>query len=282
MAILTLFPEICPKFLQELSESSNYDYESIVSHILDKIEDGSNYPRRTVLKRKRQSGSAASVGAGSASDKSPVVDFLENGDADDADVDFEEKADRAVQEFGSQERREKVKSSEYTQLARTLLQQAFVFVPHKTIATFLSDNNECLLPAVLSLDNHIADAGPLGLRFVFKKTKTKQLTEYTLENLPDTIRNAKSPVKKEILQEYLTALKIRQLRKAKREAEKQRENEDKENFRLAKIDGTVKDCECCFSEFAMNRMVHCDGSLLHVSHPAPLLLLLWIFVRLED
>ncbi|CAK7222439.1 hypothetical protein SBRCBS47491_004864 [Sporothrix bragantina] len=257
LALLTLFPNICPDYLRETSQSLAYDYESIVSHILDKVDEGKMYPQRSGLKRKRNSND-------SADDATPQADSSSTGFIDeDNEMNAKEKADRAIQLFGGEERRVKVKSSEYINFARTLIQQAYPFVPHKHIAAHLTTHNNCLLPALLDLDSHIVEKGPLGLSFVFKKTKTKMVPAYALDQLPMAILHELSAVKKEALEEYLAALKIRQLRKVQREAEKQREIEEEANLRQAQRDGTAKECECCFGDFAMNRMVHCDASTLH-------------------
>jgi E3 ubiquitin-protein ligase RNF216 len=36
-----------------------------------------------------------------------------------------------------------------------------------------------------------------------------------------------------------------------------------ENFEKARLEGATAECGCCFDEFALNRMVHCDGSTFH-------------------
>lgn len=266
VAVLSLFPDICPEYLQETSESLAYDYESVVSHILDKIDDGPSYPRRSGLKRKRQPSAAIAAGDDAAKEAANSnLDFI-----DDNSLDAKERADRAIRIFGSDERREKIKPSLYITTARTLLQQAYPFVPHKHVTSHLLEHRNCLLPALLDLDSHIVDKGPMGLAFVFKKTKTKLNPVYSLESLPGTIRIEESAIKKEALEEYLAALKVRQLRKAKREEEKQQEIKEAANVRQAQRDGTIKECECCYGDFPMNRMVHCNASSLHVrSRPTP-------------
>ncbi|OAA57067.1 ring finger protein [Niveomyces insectorum RCEF 264] len=271
-AVLALFPDICPDFLQEKSQQLAYDYESIVSHILDQADNGAHYPRRPTLKRKRHSSNAsrlslrgaASAQAGSkASGSGGGADSGEGDRVEDEDKEDDDEERKAVEKFGAAGRRQMPKSSVYLQISRTLFQQAFVYVPHKQIVSILAKNENCLLPAILDLDTQIATKSPAELPFQLKKTKTKQLAEYTVERLPGTIQCAVAPGKKEALEEYQTALMIRQIRKAKRDAQRQQEWDEAENFRQAQLDGTVKDCECCYGDFAMNRMVHCDGVMLH-------------------
>ncbi|CAK7270084.1 hypothetical protein SEPCBS57363_003922 [Sporothrix epigloea] len=257
LALLTLFPNICPNYLRETSESLNYDYESITSHILDNFDKGIMYPQRAMLKRRREdSDMAADALPNAASFPSGVLDKSKG-------MNPGEQEKRAMQLFGSEERREETKSPEYITLARTLCRQAYPFVPHRFITKHLLAHDNCLLPALLALDNHITNDSPLGLSFTFKKTRTKSDPLYAMEQLPTTLQSEVSAAKKEALEEYSAALQIRQLRKSQREAEKLRKVEEATNFRRAQRDGTAKECECCFGDFAMNRMVHCEASLMH-------------------
>jgi TRIAD3 protein (E3 ubiquitin-protein ligase RNF216) len=45
--------------------------------------------------------------------------------------------------------------------------------------------------------------------------------------------------------------------------ERQKEEEEAENMKRAKAEGTFADCGCCYEEKALNRMVHCDGATVH-------------------
>lgn len=54
--------------------------------------------------------------------------------------------------------------------------------------------------------------------------------------------------------------------KAKRdaiEAKQREEREERENLERSKAEGTMRDCECCFGDYPINRMVHCDGPVAH-------------------
>ncbi|KIH88844.1 ring finger protein [Sporothrix brasiliensis 5110] len=259
IAVLELFPDICPVYVQETCESLAYDYESVVSHILDKLDDGPSYPRRADLKRKRVTSSVDATANGvTAATNAFTIDYI-----DDSSLSVKEREERAARFFNSDERRSRHMVGAYTPTARTLLQQAYPYVPHKFITTQLTKHGDCLLLALLDLDEHIVHKGPLHLGFVFKKTKTKLNPVYSMESLPGMIRIEESESKKDALEEYLAALKIRQLRKVKRDEERQRELSEAANIEQAKKDGTIKDCECCFGDFPMNRMVHCNASTIH-------------------
>lgn len=241
--VITLFPDICPDYLKEKSEELAYDHQSIVGHILDQVDSGIPYPKRAGLKRKRQSSTSSGL--------------------DDAHLD-KVREDEAAFRFGNDDRRQQKKPGEYVQMAKTLIQQMFVLLPQKCITPVLDRHGNCLFPAVLDLDTQIADTAPEALPFKLKKTKTKLLSEYSPESLEDTILGAKSAPKKEALEEYRAAVTVCQTRKERRQRERQREQDEETNFQTARGEGTVKDCECCYAEFALNRMIHCDGTMLHV------------------
>jgi TRIAD3 protein (E3 ubiquitin-protein ligase RNF216) len=63
----------------------------------------------------------------------------------------------------------------------------------------------------------------------------------------------------EILREMDAARRIRRKADAKRQAERLLELEEEENVRKAEADGTMSECGCCFGDFPLNRMVHCDN-----------------------
>ncbi|EFX06015.1 ring finger protein [Grosmannia clavigera kw1407] len=241
--VLTLFPDICPDYLKEKSEELAYDHESIVGHILDQVEKGFPYPKRAGLKRKRQSSSS--------------------GHSLDEEHQKKIQEDEAVLKFNSDDRRQLKKPAEYVQISKTLIQQMFVFVPQKDIATILGTHGNCLFPAILELEATMAETSPEALPFKLKKTKTKKLPEYSPESLDGTILVTRSAPKKDALEEYRAAVAICQQREEKRKQRKQLDLEEERNFQNAQTEGTIKDCECCYGEFALNRMIHCDGTLFH-------------------
>lgn len=54
-AVLMIFPDICPDYLEQLAVQHAYDHEALISAILDLSEKGGPLPRRATLKRKRES-----------------------------------------------------------------------------------------------------------------------------------------------------------------------------------------------------------------------------------
>ena len=276
LALLSLFPEICPDFLQKTSEHLQYDYESIASHLLDQIDDGKPYPQRS-LKRKRVSLSGSGGGSSSkeasincaSTATADIIAALEAADADAAD-DQEDNADadvdtaaaareaRAVAAFSTNARAAFAANKEYIKQASILLRQAYVKVPQKYIATFLPTHRNCLLPALLALETMVA-AGPLPYKE--KVRGTYVIKDYAPAQLPDTIRATQSGiVMKDILQEYELALRLREARRVGKSAADRRVSDEAANYAQAEREGAVRECECCCADVPINRMVHCDNA----------------------
>lgn len=54
-AVLNIFPDICPQYLEDLAVQHAYNHETLLSAILDQVEGGKPFPKRANLKRKRES-----------------------------------------------------------------------------------------------------------------------------------------------------------------------------------------------------------------------------------
>jgi TRIAD3 protein (E3 ubiquitin-protein ligase RNF216) len=96
------------------------------------------------------------------------------------------------------------------------------------------------------------------------KTARKMQPDYQEAAVQAFIANKYSDQSRvEILRELCAARRIRRKAEEKRELEHQAELEEEANERRAMADGTMSECGCCFGDFPMNRMVHCDADTLH-------------------
>ncbi|GKT93448.1 RING finger protein [Colletotrichum tofieldiae] len=86
--------------------------------------------------------------------------------------------------------------------------------------------------------------------------------EYMENRLGNTIDTTNEPNEKRALQELRAARKL-QLKRINAQAQADKELQ---NFEAAKANGTVVECGCCFDDFALNRMVRCQG--LESAHTA--------------
>jgi TRIAD3 protein (E3 ubiquitin-protein ligase RNF216) len=56
---------------------------------------------------------------------------------------------------------------------------------------------------------------------------------------------------------------IQARQRADSEIKRKREEAEKTNLEAAILEDNIADCGCCFVEYALNHMVHCDGETLH-------------------
>ncbi|TKA71273.1 hypothetical protein B0A49_03860 [Cryomyces minteri] len=66
-----------------------------------------------------------------------------------------------------------------------------------------------------------------------------------------------------LLKELAAAKKKVTKKQVERQSKKDKERLEALNAQAAAADGSVADCGCCFSEYPMNRMVTCDGAMVH-------------------
>jgi E3 ubiquitin-protein ligase RNF216 len=97
------------------------------------------------------------------------------------------------------------------------------------------------------------------------KVKRKMLDEYQDINLESSLAQISDDQQRvELLRELQAARRIRKNANSKREEERQLELEEEANLLNAQAEGTMLDCQCCFDDYPVNRMVHCDSEeVLH-------------------
>lgn len=91
------------------------------------------------------------------------------------------------------------------------------------------------------------------------KAKRKMPSEYREENLPAAIASLQDERFRNVLFELQAARRIRKKANSKRQEERQRELDEETNLLKAQAEGTMLDCQCCFGDYPINRMVHCDS-----------------------
>lgn len=232
--VLAVFPDICPDYLARLAAEHEHDHERLITHILDQSDNGAAYPKRPKSARKRK-----------RSDEN----------------DGEAKAEDESKKFDNPSRRLEQKSLTYVRTSKSLLMQAFPRIRAKDVVEILEENNECLYPALLALNN--IESGNQGRVFQLKVKRTAENPEWRDDRIEETIRNTSDEAMKSALVEFHAARCAVQAQLLKLDAEKKIEQEEQENVDRARAEGTLADCECCYDEHPLNRMVHCDGEVLH-------------------
>lgn len=96
------------------------------------------------------------------------------------------------------------------------------------------------------------------------KQERKVPPKYRQESMQELFKSADNPEEVEILDEMKAARRIRQKAEAKRQAERLLVLAEEANVQKAIADGTMSECGCCFGDFPLNRMIHCDSEeVLH-------------------
>jgi TRIAD3 protein (E3 ubiquitin-protein ligase RNF216) len=67
----------------------------------------------------------------------------------------------------------------------------------------------------------------------------------------------------EVLNELQTARKIRRRDEDRYAAELKAQLDEEENTRQAEVEGLMGECGCCYSDYPLNRLVHCNGEVPH-------------------
>lgn len=150
-----------------------------------------------------------------------------------------------------------------TLLRDTLFQQSFPQVYVLDIRRILAEHGNCLYPAFLALDKTLVEWDDKNPPFKKKKAKTTQNYKYNLTNLDNIINVCHDEGEREALEEFRAARAVQSIQRAEAVAEIQREQDEDKNLEMSRMEGNVTDCGCCFVEYALNRMVHCDGDTLH-------------------
>jgi len=148
---------------------------------------------------------------------------------------------------------------------KNVLSAEFPHTPMTFIESCLSNSGLRLFSAYRVLEEAERTFDPLNPPYNQIKTARKMRREYREENLEDFISTiTEDPARIEILRELQAARRVRKKADAKRNAERQLELDEKENILKAQAEGTMSECGCCFGDFPLNRMVHCDSEdVLH-------------------
>ncbi|KAK5624566.1 hypothetical protein RRF57_000282 [Xylaria bambusicola] len=253
--ILLIFPDICPDYLTQLSALHNHRSDAVSSAILDKQEKDGKYPTRPIpetrsRKRKRFGG----------------IDGLEcdydynSDEEDEGDENREPESVRSIKlEMAAQGYTAKMLSPEYGTLGRTLISQDFPRVPQVTIRSLLAENKWSVFNTYTAMDEKLRNCDGQNMPWTEKKTLTKTKQEFTPDRFSSLDMSSYKPEERAALAEFSAARELRAAKDAKLVAIM----EEKNNFIRAQLDGQTSECGICFEEFALNRMIRCEGEIMH-------------------
>ncbi|KAK4237352.1 hypothetical protein C8A03DRAFT_44770 [Achaetomium macrosporum] len=232
-AILSCFPDICLDYLRSEAARYEWDSERLMDHILDQQEKGFPYPRANILKRKRPE-------KDEQDEHAEMRRKVEIGDPRHANKGFDYV-------------------KHYTNATRKLLKAAFPQRYAEDIDKLIKDNDYRLYTTYQILDEAgwNTEARPMRV----KKSISRRVQPGA------ELRNSAIEAEKDALAEFDAVsadCRVKaDARAAKKAEQEQKEREEAENLERARAEGSVTDCGCCFDEFALNRMVHCNGTVIH-------------------
>ncbi|KAH6662974.1 ring finger protein [Halenospora varia] len=230
--VLVIFPDICRDHVAGLYDKVAHNSDQIIDHIL---ENGGSYPKakdkQKTLKRKREvvvvdEDAAAAAKYGAADRASPVTKL-----------------------------RAHIKEA---------LSSEFPDTPKVFIDATLTQSNYRLFPAYRVLEEASRTFDPAHPPYNKIKTARKKSPQF-LEHLVQVyIDNPTNDAEmKEMMRELQAARKMRKKAEQKHAEERQKEIEEEANYAKAEAEGTLSECGCCFSDYPLNRMIHCNGDTLH-------------------
>lgn len=96
---------------------------------------------------------------------------------------------------------------------------------------------------------------------VFKRNKNCRVPFKNFkDNIQLYINAAHSASELEIYEELRASWRLKEKGDAKRQEEARLQELEEENERKAEAEGTMNECGCCFIDYPLNRMIHCDSA----------------------
>lgn len=132
--------------------------------------------------------------------------------------------------------------------SKSLLKGSFPQLYVVDIEKLLKENNYNVYPTYLALDKACSSEDP---KFRFKSKKPNARS-----SPPDAAGDGGGEAENDAWKAFCAARDFCQSVAAKEKAEA-------ENWQRAKDEGNLVDCGCCYSEFPLNKMVHCNGDVAH-------------------
>ncbi|KAI5922539.1 hypothetical protein F4810DRAFT_701673 [Camillea tinctor] len=241
--VLLVIPDICPTYLEEIAAAHQYEPNATITAILDQQEEGKPYPtqpRNNPLKRKRSE---------------------EDDEEDDDDGDDQNNAPEAVlRKIRADVGVFHADSHGYMNMATTLISQDFPNARLDTIKAYIRRHDNSLYAAYVDMDTALRNWNNEAPPWIEKKRPTRKQDMYSPESLDAIDLSQQRP---EIRAAYVEFRAAREFRAVK-DAEVAAEEEERKNFTRAQEEGQTAECGICYDEYALNRMITCEGETAHM------------------
>ncbi|KAI0200002.1 hypothetical protein F4808DRAFT_174473 [Astrocystis sublimbata] len=260
-AVLSMLPDVCPTYLQAIVDVYDNDPDNVVTAILDLQQESGSYPTRAPLspnplKRKRGERSN-DIGQYGIDDENK---YFEQDCVDNEHDSLQQYLGIVKDKLSRPGFRESISSAEYNVMARQLLSQDFPRVPMTSIQTEFQVGKttfeKSLFAVYLGMDEKLRNQESVPRPLLQKRTATKRIPEFAPDRLPSIDINKYKIPEQAAIKEMIAVRKYCSWKNNSITAEKH-------NFLQAQKNGQTLECGICCEEYALNRMVKCDGETAH-------------------
>ncbi|KAL3420006.1 E3 ubiquitin-protein ligase RNF216-like protein 2 [Phlyctema vagabunda] len=231
--VVAFYPGICPDYVSELYGTISQVPDDLIVHVLDLQENGKVWPK--------------------AKEKEKENQLKRKRDFDEDEV--------AARKYAA------VNGKLVVEIAkvRDCLRLEFAQTPMAFIDSVMLQNQNHLFPTYRVLEEAERtwneDQPPYNK---LKKPRTVNDLAYLNKAQPERLdeRLARPDLgsrERDVLVEFQIARKMRKKADLAREAEFQAARDEELNVLQARAEGTMSECGCCFDDYPLNRMVHCNN-----------------------
>ncbi|KAI1143111.1 hypothetical protein F5Y05DRAFT_367519 [Hypoxylon sp. FL0543] len=144
-------------------------------------------------------------------------------------------------------------------MGRNLIAMDFPKVPAVAIRQYMLQNKQSVFETYTAMDEAVRNWNDANPPWKEKRSASKKMIEFSPEQVPNLDMTRFSPEQQAAIAELRAARELKSIKDAKIAAD----TEEEENLTREKSLGQVTECGCCFEEFALNRMIQCNGEKVH-------------------
>ncbi|RSM05506.1 hypothetical protein CEP52_006268 [Fusarium oligoseptatum] len=154
------------------------------------------------------------------------------------------------------------------EMTQTMLAGDFPYVPMKSLVEILSNHKNHLYPTYIAtmeiVSNNMFKGAPLP--WVGKTCPSPLAKRYEGETLVGTLSSSRDPTEHSLILELLLSRLVKGQQSLRLFMQLNIRSRDIISLQQTMASGRVHECESCFAEYPLNRLIHCDGHHPHVSH----------------
>lgn len=132
------------------------------------------------------------------------------------------------------------------------------------IDSTLQKSGHHLFPTYRALEEAHRSFDPANPKYTKIKNLRRIPALYLEAEIEGAIQRNEASWRTDIFKELQVARRVQTNTESRRHAQREAELAEEENVRIAQAEGTMSECGCCFGDYPLNRMVHCNNEeVLH-------------------